>query len=168
MDPGGVPRLLGEVHRGVPGGSWGVPGGGLGGFWEGLKWDPLAGPWTVPGSLPQQGPNKAPTKPQQGPNKAPARPPPDPHGTPHHVTSHPFTSQSHHIKAPTRPPRDPASRHIAPHHITSPLFGPLGSPKGPPGPPEMDPGDPQIVTTSTRILHFFIHRATSNQGSTMG
>ena len=143
----GGPGSFWEGLEGVLRGSRKAPGGLPGGF-------PLAGPWTVPGSLPQQSPNKAPTRPQQGPHETPTRPPRDP--------------TSRHIKAPTRPPRDPASRHIAPHHITSPLFGPLGSPKGPPGPPEMDPRDPQKVTTSTRILHFFTCEAMSKQGSTMG
>ena len=58
-------------------------------------------------------------------------------------------------------PRGPPGQSASPH------FDRFEPPKGPPGPPKIDPWDPQKVT-STRILHFFMHRAMSKQGSKMG
>ena len=70
--------------------------------------------------------------------------------------------------APREPKIAPTSPKTPPGQRSSPFCGPFGPPKGPPEPLKLDTGDPEKVTTSMRILHFFTFEALSKQGSRVG
>ena len=75
-------------------------------------------------------------------------------------------------KGPKMAPRKPnlasTGPRTPPHQRSSPIFAPLGPPKGPQEPLKLDTWDPPKVTTVIRILHFFTFEAMSKQGSKVG